>query len=186
MSRYIPAKTKKAILKRQSSKCNNTPDSNLYNLDNFECPLWTHPIFRGSFPDSIYEFDHIIEWSISHDNSEANLQALCPYCHSVKSRNFAKVKKQLIEDNIIHTKRKSISDNFLVKFSTFMKDICVEDFNSTASFYELYNLFCDCNQISQKRKERKIDVVLSFIETLGYDIGYQDDILVIVGLAFIT
>lgn len=33
-----------------------------------------------------FQIDHIIPWSISNDDSEDNLQALCPNCHSCKTQ----------------------------------------------------------------------------------------------------
>lgn len=33
-----------------------------------------------------FQIDHIIPWSISNDDSEENLQALCPNCHSCKTQ----------------------------------------------------------------------------------------------------
>ena len=33
-----------------------------------------------------FQIDHIIPWSISRDDSEENLQALCPNCHSLKTQ----------------------------------------------------------------------------------------------------
>lgn len=33
-----------------------------------------------------FQIDHIIPWSLSHDDSEENLQALCPNCHSIKTQ----------------------------------------------------------------------------------------------------
>lgn len=43
------------------------------------------------------DLDHIIPWSISHDNSEDNLQFLCPNCHREKT-----VKECILRfDNVI-------------------------------------------------------------------------------------
>lgn len=36
-----------------------------------------------------YQIDHIIPWSLCHDDSECNLQALCANCHSEKTRKEA-------------------------------------------------------------------------------------------------
>lgn len=50
---------------------------------------------QGIFNEAGYEIDHIKEFSISHDNSEENLQALCPICHSFKTKKFMNnLKKQ--------------------------------------------------------------------------------------------
>lgn len=42
----------------------------------------------GSFDESGYEIDHIFEHTKTQDDSDANLQALCKSCHSVKTRRF--------------------------------------------------------------------------------------------------
>lgn len=55
---------KKEISYRQSYKCN-------------KCSELLPPSFQ---------IDHIIPWSISNDDSEENLQALCPNCHSNKTQ----------------------------------------------------------------------------------------------------
>ena len=55
---------KKEISYRQSYKCRRCND-----------------ILPPSF-----QIDHIIPWSLSHDDSEDNLQALCPNCHSLKTQ----------------------------------------------------------------------------------------------------
>lgn len=36
-----------------------------------------------------FQIDHIIPWSLSHDDSESNLQALCANCHSLKTTKEA-------------------------------------------------------------------------------------------------
>lgn len=60
----IPESIKKEISYRQSYKCT-------------KCSLLLPPSFQ---------IDHIIPWSISNDDSEDNLQALCPNCHSCKTQ----------------------------------------------------------------------------------------------------
>jgi hypothetical protein len=60
----IRESTKKEISYRQSYKC-------------LACSQLLPPSFQ---------IDHIIPWSLSHDDSEENLQALCANCHSVKTQ----------------------------------------------------------------------------------------------------
>lgn len=55
---------KKEVSYRQSYKC-------------AKCSLLLPPSFQ---------IDHIIPWSVSNDDSEDNLQALCPNCHSCKTQ----------------------------------------------------------------------------------------------------
>jgi hypothetical protein len=37
-----------------------------------------------------YQIDHVVPFSISNDNDEANLQAICPNCHAIKTRQEAR------------------------------------------------------------------------------------------------
>ena len=60
----IRESTKKEISYRQSYKC-------------LKCSDLLPPSFQ---------IDHIIPWSLSHDDTEENLQALCPNCHSIKTQ----------------------------------------------------------------------------------------------------
>jgi len=84
--RDIREGTKKKIAGKQFYRCANKPDITLYNLENYNCPMWL--LYNGSFDESGYDIDHIIEFSISQNNMEDNLQALCVSCHRVKTRNF--------------------------------------------------------------------------------------------------
>lgn len=89
MSRIISESTKKLIAGKQYYKCANKPNSEIRNLEKYMCPLWKiNGINQGSFDESGYDIDHRIEFSICHDNSIDNLQALCKSCHSVKTRRF--------------------------------------------------------------------------------------------------
>ena len=84
--RNVRESTKKKIAGKQYYKCANEPSIILYNLKNYKCPMWL--LYNGSFDESGYEIDHIKEFSISHNDMESNLQALCVSCHRVKTRNF--------------------------------------------------------------------------------------------------
>jgi hypothetical protein len=78
---YINKYIKTQILKSQNYKC--------CGVSNYICPLATKT--GGYFDESGYEIDHIIESSISKNNGATNLQALCPNCHSYKTKQFMKI-----------------------------------------------------------------------------------------------
>lgn len=105
---------KKIIAGNQHYKCANKPGSNLKRLDKYECPLWQiQGENKGSFDAAGYDIDHIKEFSISHDDSIDNLQALCKSCHSFKTKSFMmdktntrkkpkkKIDKMSIEDQLM-------------------------------------------------------------------------------------
>ena len=97
-SRVIPQKIKKQVLEKQEHKCANNINNIIY-LKNYECILWKYQ--NGLFDESGYEFDHINEYSKCYDNSLNNIQALCPNCHSVKTKRFMK-NKQLFNSIELH------------------------------------------------------------------------------------
>jgi hypothetical protein len=84
---YVSEKVRHTILARQAKKCANKPGRKSYGLSGFACPLWTAG--TGAFDESGLHIDHITEWTLTHDNSPENLQALCPCCHAVKTKRFA-------------------------------------------------------------------------------------------------
>jgi len=88
-SRYIPDIDKKIILERQKYRCANVPGADLYRLGDFPCLLW-EGTRNGVFMDNMYEFDHIVEFSLTKDNSIDNIQLLCPNCHSRRTKDFVK------------------------------------------------------------------------------------------------
>jgi 5-methylcytosine-specific restriction endonuclease McrA len=88
MSRSIPLNIRRKIVATQKYRCNNRPNTMLRNLDDFECPLWKREEDPGIFDVNGFEIDHIIEFKISQDNSEENLQALCRICHKEKTKQF--------------------------------------------------------------------------------------------------
>lgn len=96
--RKVTPATKKRISGRQFNQCKNKPGANIIGIENYLCPLWQKPISdsaRGNFDESGYEIDHVIEHSITQDDKDENLQALCKMCHSVKTKRFlSKTKKQ--------------------------------------------------------------------------------------------
>lgn len=83
----IPESLKKRVAGKQLYTCANTKDSKLSGLEDYECPLWNGKN-KGSFDESGYEIDHIVEHTLSNNNDECNLQALCRSCHMVKTMRF--------------------------------------------------------------------------------------------------
>ena len=90
LSRKLSEKNKQLIILKQGGKCANTPDNPAVGLRNYHCLLWM--CYGGYFDESNYEFDHKVEFSKGGDTSNDNIQALCPNCHSVKTRRFMKQK----------------------------------------------------------------------------------------------
>ncbi|HLX52331.1 MAG TPA: ankyrin repeat domain-containing protein, partial [Aquella sp.] len=72
---------------RQHFRCANKPGSQLIGLENIVCPEWTGSS-EGSFNKDGYEIDHTTKFCINHDDSEFNLQALCPSCHRTKYNKY--------------------------------------------------------------------------------------------------
>jgi len=101
MYRKLSQAHKKKIAANQFYKCNNKPNSKLKGLEGYKCPLWLkNDDNKGSFDFGGYEIDHIEEYSVTKDDSDDNLQALCKNCHSVKTKNFMmEIMKQDIKKN---------------------------------------------------------------------------------------
>lgn len=89
IKKKVSDSVKKRIAGKQYYKCNNKIETKLYGLENYKCVLWQKDDEnKGSFDESGYEIDHIKEFSLSKDNSEENLQALCLMCHKTKTKRF--------------------------------------------------------------------------------------------------
>jgi hypothetical protein len=101
MSRKLTEAKKKIIAGRQYYKCANKPGTKLEGLVDYECPLWKNidKELRGNFDASGYDIDHIVEFCITQDDNENNLQALCNNCHSYKTRRFMMNRKKIIDSN---------------------------------------------------------------------------------------
>ena len=70
----------------QEYKCANKPLNPAVNLKGYMCLLWY--CNDGYFDESGYQIDHIVEYCDEHNNNIDNLQALCPNCHSVKTKRY--------------------------------------------------------------------------------------------------
>ena len=90
MSRYISINTKKNVLVKQNYKC--------ATIKNYDCLLWK--VNDGLFDEAGFEFDHIDEFSRTKNNNEDNIQALCPNCHTVKTKRFQNCKNLLTTSQI--------------------------------------------------------------------------------------
>jgi 5-methylcytosine-specific restriction endonuclease McrA len=84
--KYISNKIKETVVKSQNNKCANKPLNPAINLKGYMCLLWY--CNDGNFDESGYQIDHIVEYCDEHNNSIDNLQALCPNCHSVKTKRY--------------------------------------------------------------------------------------------------
>ena len=82
--RTLTESQKKIVAGKQKFKCANKPGSKV--IKDYECPLWKHS--DGSFEESLYEIDHIKEFSLTKNDSLKNLQALCLNCHRIKTSRF--------------------------------------------------------------------------------------------------
>ena len=92
----ISAKVRNELLLR--NQCANRPGVFAPGCKDYICPLWKSN--NGSFDESGYEIDHIIEVTHGGSNDLDNLQLLCPCCHSVKTKRCAKQKWQFTSDEI--------------------------------------------------------------------------------------
>lgn len=144
MSRKLTEAQKKRIAGKQLYKCANKPNTMNYRLEDYDCPYWLLEGERkGSFDESGYEIDHIMEFSISNDDSEKNLQALCLPCHRVKTTRFImnKHKNHPIIVNEIDNE-KDIKE-FIKKY--FDKTNNDENRISKLDFMKQYNVYRDGN-----------------------------------------
>ena len=68
--------------------CANNPINFAPGCKGYICPLWKSNF--GLFDESGLQIDHIIEVTHGGTNDISNLQALCPCCHSVKTKRCSK------------------------------------------------------------------------------------------------
>ena len=89
LERKLSEARKKLIAGTQYYLCANEPNSQLKGLENYDCPLWEKKgKTQGCFDQAGYEIDHIVEHSITADDTDDNLHALCHSCHMVKTKKF--------------------------------------------------------------------------------------------------
>jgi hypothetical protein len=117
-TRKLGEATKKLVAGKQYYKC--------ARIKEYECPLWNqNNDKRGSFDESGYEIDHIVEYSKTKDDSIDNLQALCHSCHAVKTKRFTADKKtETIGTFKTLTKIKAVKINKPTKDPKFLQIYC--------------------------------------------------------------
>lgn len=69
---------------RYMDELRETQNYTCIGVRNHTCPLNGRPFTK----EHSCEYDHIIEFAISHDNSNGNYQAICPSCHRGKTTDF--------------------------------------------------------------------------------------------------
>ena len=168
ITRTIPPKIRWKISAKQKHRCNNSPGSNIRNLNDFECPLWKNDENPGLFDENGFDVDHIMEFSLTQDNSEENLQALCITCHKEKTRifnesrfkNIKSVKKNKPTDN---KNKKIIKDPKCVKATKkYVCDDCKKIFASRENLnYHIRNKVCENKKFSCKYCENKFASYIS-------------------------
>lgn len=125
---------KEKIAAEQKYKCANKPGSDFEKIYNYKCMLWKHN--DGKFDDAGYEIDHIMEKSITKDDSRENKHALCTSCHSVKTKHFMikdpiKPKKKVVSSN--ESSSSSDSDDDIKKKKVIKKLVINSDDSSSDS-----------------------------------------------------
>ena len=200
--RKLTDSIKKTIASRQNYKCANKLGSNLRGLEGFKCSCWKEDQ-GGSFDESGYEIDHIIEFCISHDDDKKNLQALCTTCHRVKTKRFmeehtinkqkirkvSKTKKNSNSYETIDTVKKNCTKN---KYDTCrnemvksgesgdsMDEYVIEGISFKMEIYALFDEFAkyanlDCNTIMSVITSWKFEEW--YKRNYGKRIWNQDDI----------
>lgn len=164
VKRLVSEGLKKLVAGRQNYKCANNPKSNV--VKNYKCPLWENKLRQGNFGEEGYQIDHIIEHSITKDDNESNLQALCLSCHSVKTKRFIikkndKPDKQNTSENknvyeideIIDKRRKGKSWEYLIKW---------KGYKYSESTWEPKSNIFDDKAIKKFEKEYKKMIKVSF------------------------
>ena len=154
--RKVSEALKKLVAGRQNYKCANKFNSLV--VKNYNCPLWENKERQGSFGEEGYQIDHIIEHSISKNDTQENLQALCLSCHSVKTRRFMIQTEDKSEDNqsdekvyeietLLDKRKKKNKTEYLVKW---------KGYKFSESTWEPKDNICSPNIIKNFEKEYKI------------------------------
>jgi len=138
MSRRVSEAKKKLIAGKQFYKCANKPELTLRGIDD-KCPLWNKSDdVKGSFDESGFEVDHIMEHSVTQDDSENNLQALCISCHRVKTKKFLVKGKQSKE--IQQEKKLMVAQQKMVEASIRLLNVKKVQTDLYKKLYEKYGV----------------------------------------------
>jgi hypothetical protein len=130
MSRKLSEATKKRIAGKQKYKCANKPGANLKGLEQYSCPLWKikNKNIRGSFDAAGYDIDHIVKYSITKDNSDENLQALCVNCRRSKT-----------VDPIIEKSKKDDTKSIYIDSQQIIDSLGSKNMPMSAKYHEIYS-----------------------------------------------
>ena len=114
------------LVESQNGKCANYPDKKEQNgMKGYLCPLYESERLKGSFDESGYQIDHIDEYSISKETSIENSQALCPCCHSFKTKKFMKQPTRVLQNARVFTG--SFTERFTTKEIDIGRAFMVDD-----------------------------------------------------------
>ena len=171
-SRYLSEALKKKIAGKQYFKCANKPGANIKGLKNYECLLWRSNDINGSFDVSGYEIDHIHEFSLSKNNNENNLQALCHSCHAYKTKDFIMNKPKIMDkensEEIIKAKsKKSKKSKQSKKSKNKLYRISLEETDvpkySYEIFYDIDELICKFDVTCHKNDDDPVFIEITAI-----------------------
>lgn len=141
----------------------------LSGLEGYNCILWKiNGDEKGSFDESGYEIDHIVEFCKSKNDKEENLQALCIACHKVKTKRFLMSESSESPKNNNYNNKKINNNNILIKSVNYHEhklifsknnyyrcEICGIDTN------DIWNC-CECNFNVCSKCSDRTDISLNF------------------------
>ena len=130
-----------------------------------------------------FQVDHIIPHSISNDDSEENLQALCPNCHSLKTQRenlriyqYKKLREECPEDYVLCWFCIETYQNTQEKEH---KSVCSRQVkNIEQSLKKQKEIISSCEEVLNKYKyvsRSKIEDLSGKIETMNMNINDNDN-----------
>jgi hypothetical protein len=176
MSRNLSEAKKKHVAGKQYFKCANEPNKHINGIYNYKCPLWQiNGNKQGSFDESGYEIDHIVEYCLTNNDSFDNLQALCKMCHAVKTKSFLMNDKRIKNKNNNRHMVDNIDDNdddIIVvkkkvhKMVVYKCEKCDEVFKrKTGITYHTTNNVCEKGEYSCKFCKKCFPLATACIDT---------------------
>ena len=109
-----------------------------------------------------FQVDHIIPHSISNDDSEENLQALCPNCHSQTSTFRNKKRGNIIQKEI---RIKTVKEVRIKTIKEVKQNLC----ECGKSIFFKSKTCVDCGHIKSRKTERpNIDELIKEVKETSY------------------
>jgi hypothetical protein len=137
------------LVESQNGKCANYPDKKEQNgMKGYLCPLYESERLKGSFDESGYQIDHIDEYSISKETSIENSQALCPCCHSFKTKKFMKQPTRVLQNARVLQDARVFTGSFTERFT---ERFTTKEIDIGRAF-----MVDDIEQVDKSSKKRKI------------------------------